>query len=94
MGRVEKGEPLPTVEVEVGDVGGGEGDREVREVEEGLLVGVVFEHVVCGGLRDELFVELMEVMGRTGYRKDRTKKKVEGGNGAAATAQEGGGGRA
>ena len=44
-----------------------------------MLVKVVLEHVVCGGLRGELFVELMEVMGRTGYRKDRKK---EGGTAA------------
>ena len=72
MDRVEKGEPLPTVEV---GGGGGESDRSVREMDEGLLVEVVVEHVVCGVLKDELFVELMEVMGRTGYRKDRKKKE-------------------
>ena len=65
MGRVEKGKPLPVVEVEAADEGGWEGDRKVKEVEEGLLVTVVLEHVLCGGLKDELFVELMEVMGRT-----------------------------
>ena len=76
MSRVEKGESLPTVEVPrvAGIV---DGDRPVKEVDGGFLVGVVFEHVVCGGLKGELFVELMEeVLGKTGYRKDRTMKKA------------------
>ena len=68
------------VDMEVRDGGGRWGDRSGREVYEGILVGAVLEHVVCGGLRGELFVELMEelmeeVMGKTGYRKDRTKNK-------------------
>ena len=52
MGRVEKGEPLPTVEVAGGGLGGrgGEGNRSVREVYEGLLVMVVAQHVVSGGV--------------------------------------------
>jgi hypothetical protein len=77
MGRVDKGEPLPTVDVAGGGWGGREGDWSVREVEEGLLVAVVVEHVVYGGLKGELFVELMEVMGRTGYRKKRKNKKKD-----------------
>ena len=68
-----KGETLPTVEVAgegLSGLEGRDGERSVRGVYEGLLVMAVLEHVVCGGLRGELFVELMEeVVGRTGYRK-------------------------
>ena len=57
-------------------MGGVEGDRSVREVYEGLLVMAVSEHVVCK-LKNELFDELIEMMGKTGYRKDRKKEVVE-----------------
>ena len=64
--RVLNGKTLPRVEV-VGRRGGGVvgGNRSSKEVEEDLLVVAVLEHVICGGLKGEMFVELMEVMGMT-----------------------------
>lgn len=53
-GRVDKGEALPEVEVAVAGPGGGGGER-----------GVVW-YVMCGDLKEELFIELMELMGRAG----------------------------
>ena len=45
----------------------GERDQPLPKVEvvKEDVVGEVLEYVVCGGLKRELFVELMEVMGRT-----------------------------
>jgi len=48
-----------------------------REVNRGLLVKVVLEYVVCGGLRGELFVELMGMMGLTGYRDEEEEEEEE-----------------
>lgn len=53
--RVVEGGELPKVVV------GG------KEEEKGLVEWVV-EYVVCGGLQGELFVELMKLMGKTGFR--------------------------
>ena len=55
---MEREEELPEVEVDVADDGDG-----------GDVVGSVLGYVVCGGMRGELFVELMEIMGRTGVRE-------------------------
>lgn len=42
------------------------------------VVRAVLEHVVCGGLKDELFVELMMMMGKTRHG-DGDKDEGEGG---------------
>ena len=70
----------------MGGGGGGAVDVKVKEMDRGVLMSVVLEHVVCGGLRGGLFVELMELLGRTGYRKDWTQK--EGGSAVAAAQEE------
>ena len=85
--RVEKNRPLPKVEVAAGG-GEVEVDRSVREMDRGLLVKVVLEHVVCGGLRWELFVELMEVMGRTGYWKAEEQAPQKEKEGTEGSGQE------
>lgn len=65
-GRVAKGNPMPTVEVVGTDL---DGNVSVREVDRDELVKKVLWHVV-GGLKGELFIELMEIMGRTGPKAD------------------------